>query len=246
MAWESVLGTITGLNGSTCGLVDTTKFPAQTPIGYAVTVDYTKFNIPNAEALAGIEFGEIMMTTNTGIVQLTDGTAINSVSSGGQSLKYSQPPFAGELASCSPNNDWWDWDKVYIICGVDIENQLGRVGILVAPKDNPPQSGWAEWCLAWSSVSDKAFNWINNNVIPNVQSITSNGGGATHIAKRTGQLKDLSSNLSDILIVSGGGGGGMLIGDTVYPGADAGGIAGNSDNSADQSTGYAFGQGENG
>lgn len=79
-----------------------------------------------------------------------------------------------------------------------------------------------------------------------VQTYTSNGGGATHIAKRTGQLKDLSSNLSDILIVSGGGGGGMLIGDTAYPGADAGGIAGNSDNSADQTTGYAFGQGENG
>ena len=74
----------------------------------------------------------------------------------------------------------------------------------------------------------------------------SNGGGATHIAKVTGQLKDLSSHLSDILIVSGGGGGGMLIGDTAYPGADAGGISGSGDNSADQSTGYAFGQGESG
>lgn len=82
--------------------------------------------------------------------------------------------------------------------------------------------------------------------VPPVQTYTSNGGGATHIAKVTGQLKDLSSNLSDILIVSGGGGGGMLIGDTAYPGADAGGIAGNGDNSADQTTGYAFGQGENG
>ena len=79
-----------------------------------------------------------------------------------------------------------------------------------------------------------------------IQLITSNGGGATHISKVTGQLKDLSSNLSDILIVSGGGGGGMLIGNTVYPGADAGGIAGNGTNSADQTTGYAFGQGENG
>lgn len=79
-----------------------------------------------------------------------------------------------------------------------------------------------------------------------IQTYTSNGGGATHIAKVTGQLKDLSSHLSDILIVSGGGGGGMLIGDTAYPGADAGGIAGNSDNSADQSTGNAFGLGESG
>lgn len=75
---------------------------------------------------------------------------------------------------------------------------------------------------------------------------TSNGGGATHIAKVTGQLKDLSSNLSDILIVSGGGGGGLLVDETEYAGADAGGVSGSGDNSADQSTGYAFGQGESG
>lgn len=73
-----------------------------------------------------------------------------------------------------------------------------------------------------------------------------NGGGATHIAKITGQLKDLSSNLSDILIVSGGGGGGLLSGDTDYSGKEAGGISGSGDNSADQTTGNAFGQGESG
>ena len=244
MAWESVLGTITGLNGSTCGLVDASKFPAQTPIGYTTTVDYTGFDVPNAEALAGIEFGGVMLDKNSGAIQLVDGTA--SGRTWGFSLDYNQPPNSGNLTSFSPNSDWFDWYKVYIICGVDVENQVGRVGLLMAPRSDPPQSGWAEWCLYWSSVSDKAFNWINNNVIPSVQSITSNGGGATHIAKVTGQLKDLSSHLSDILIVSGGGGGGMLIGDTVYPGADAGGIAGNSDNSADQATGYAFGQGESG
>lgn len=76
--------------------------------------------------------------------------------------------------------------------------------------------------------------------------ITSNGGGATHIAKVTGQLKDLSSNLSDILMVSGGGGGGLLVGDTDYSGKEAGGISGSGDNSADQSTGNAFGLGESG
>lgn len=75
---------------------------------------------------------------------------------------------------------------------------------------------------------------------------TSNGGGATHIAKVTGQLKDLSSNLSDILMVSGGGGGGLLVGETDYIGKEAGGISGSGDNSADQSTGNAFGQGESG
>lgn len=73
---------------------------------------------------------------------------------------------------------------------------------------------------------------------------TSNGGGATHIAKVTGQLKDLSSNLSDILLVSGGGCGGYLVGENVYDGADAGGISGSNYKSGTQSTGYAFGQGE--
>lgn len=73
---------------------------------------------------------------------------------------------------------------------------------------------------------------------------TSNGGGATHIAKVTGQLKDLSSNLSDILIVSGGGGGGLIVGETAYAGKEAGGISGSGSNSGNQSTGYAFGQGE--
>ena len=76
--------------------------------------------------------------------------------------------------------------------------------------------------------------------------VTSNGGGATHIAKRTGQLKDLSSNLSDILMVSGGGGGGLLVNTIEYTGKEAGGISGSGDNSADQSTGNAFGQGESG
>lgn len=72
-----------------------------------------------------------------------------------------------------------------------------------------------------------------------------NGGGATYISKRNAQLKDLSSYRSDILIVSGGGGGGLIKDSTVYTGKDAGGISGSGDNSADQSTGYAFGQGEN-
>lgn len=77
-------------------------------------------------------------------------------------------------------------------------------------------------------------------------SITAPGGGATHIAKVTGHLSALSSNLSDILIVAGGGGGGMIIDSVAYDGADAGGISGSGTNSANQTTGYAFGQGESG
>lgn len=51
------------------------------------------------------------------------------------------------------------------------------------------------------------------------------GGGATHIAKITGLLKDLSSNIDDILLVSGGGGGGCEGSDTRV-GGSGGGIEG--------------------
>ena len=97
-------------------------------------------------------------------------------------------------------------------------------------------------CADYSSGGTMYFK----NIKFEIAGATTNGGGATHIAKVTGQLKDLSSNLSDILIVSGGGGGGLLVDSTEYTGKEAGGISGSGDNSADQSTGNAFGQGESG
>ena len=86
------------------------------------------------------------------------------------------------------------------------------------------------------------WGWVKGS--EQMSDYTSNGGGATHIAKVTGQLKDLSA--SNILLVSGGGGGGLLSGETTYAGADAGGISGSGSNSGNQSSGYAFGQGESG
>ena len=96
----------------------------------------------------------------------------------------------------------------------------------------------------YAGNGDWYFKNIEITYEPPIPTYSSNGGGATHIAKRTGQLKDLSSYTSDILIVSGGGGGGLIVGDEVYNGADAGGISGSGSNSGNQSTGYAFGQGE--
>lgn len=82
---------------------------------------------------------------------------------------------------------------------------------------------------------------------PPVVPVTANGGGATHIAKISGLLSDIgSSNLEDIYIIAGGGGGALLIGEDEYAGKDAGGISGNGTNSANQTIGYAFGQGESG
>lgn len=46
------------------------------------------------------------------------------------------------------------------------------------------------------------------------------GGGATHIATKTGLLSELSSHLSDILIVAGGGGSGLAIDSNVWDGSE--------------------------
>lgn len=71
------------------------------------------------------------------------------------------------------------------------------------------------------------------------------GGGATHIATRTGILANLSSYKSDVLIVAGGGGGATFY----VNGAEGGGTSGGSSNGATggtQTSGYKFGQGQNG
>ena len=78
------------------------------------------------------------------------------------------------------------------------------------------------------------------------------GGGASHIATKTGKLEDLSEDLNDILIVAGGGGGGGLSDTT--PGNAGGYIGGSpkyngsavSNRSGTQSSGYVFGKGESG
>lgn len=89
-----------------------------------------------------------------------------------------------------------------------------------------------------------------NGVEQIVPIVTSSGGGATHIAKRTGLLATLSEHVSDILIVAGGGGGGGL--ENTAPGNGGGYQGGNpklndtpiSGRSGTQSTGNAFGKGQ--
>ena len=125
-------------------------------------------------------------------------------------------------------------DFYIVVCG-DADNENGLGGI------------WVYTSEYGMSLRKNNNSDINRAIYPYLQPVpaySSNGGGATHIAKVTGQLKDLSSNLSDILMVSGGGGGGYLVGENAYAGADAGGISGSNYKSGTQSTGYAFGQGE--
>lgn len=75
------------------------------------------------------------------------------------------------------------------------------------------------------------------------------GGGATHVAKRSGLLSTLASYLSDILGVAGGSGGtGMNYYGGVNTGGTGGGLEGGNGtyggNGGTQSTGFAFGLGE--
>ena len=72
----------------------------------------------------------------------------------------------------------------------------------------------------------------------------SSGGGATHIALRSGKLSTLSNNIEDILIVAGGGGGGYADTSTSVnnSGGDGGGYVGN--NGQQTTTGWgSFGYG---
>lgn len=67
------------------------------------------------------------------------------------------------------------------------------------------------------------------------------GGGATHIASTSGQLKTLSQNVSSVLIVAGGGGGGGSNGYdgdvNNHPGGNGGGIRGGDGKYADNKDG---------
>lgn len=74
---------------------------------------------------------------------------------------------------------------------------------------------------------------------------TASGGGATHIAKTSGLLRDLSNNRESILIVSGGGGGGFYHNNNnVKPWGDGGSGGGfNGGNGNTYGSGYAIGLG---
>lgn len=59
--------------------------------------------------------------------------------------------------------------------------------------------------------------------------VTGSGGGATHIALKSGTINNLENKIDDILIVAGGGGGGNFCNTQNHGhGGDAGGVAGNA------------------
>ena len=74
---------------------------------------------------------------------------------------------------------------------------------------------------------DGGYNGGGNGYAYNANQLNGSGGGATHIAKRTGLLYELENYKSDILIVAGGGGGcGSHNLTNVYSGGTGGGLNG--------------------
>ena len=102
--------------------------------------------------------------------------------------------------------------EYYLDFAIDTENQKGYF-VVISLQHVANRNQWQEF-IWLADGGNTLYNLLLN------QPFTSNGGGATHIAKVTGQLKDLSSNLSDILMVSGGGGGGLLLGDSGWHGTE--------------------------
>ena len=182
--------------------------------------------------------------TSSGDVIHVDANTTKSISDEHIEFRIDNTYAGGSLSYISL---WVDGTNVnYVYSGVLITD----FKIVIAINESTSGSSYIGiYSTQYNQIQIKYFNsnisaYLQDYLQPPVVPVTSNGGGATHIAKVTGHLSALSSNLSDILIVAGGGGGGMIIDSVAYDGADAGGISGSGNNSANQTTGYAFGQGE--
>lgn len=134
-----------------------------------------------------------------------------------------------------------------IAFGIDDDNQQASI-LLIEGDALPTERGAFSYTSTFTDTA-KAYQAIKG-IIASSSSIVSSGGGATHIAKRTGLLNTLSDHVDDILIVAGGGGGGGLENTTS---GNGGGFEGGdpklndtpiSNRSGTQSTGNAFGKGQ--
>ena len=93
--------------------------------------------------------------------------------------------------------------------------------------------------ILYVNVGENPSNYANNTSVNGgyngggsaiteaVADFAGGGGGATHIAMKSGILSSLSTSLNDILIVSSGGGGGYYHPHFNSIGGDGGGITGN-------------------
>jgi hypothetical protein len=134
-----------------------------------------------------------------------------------------------------------------IAFGINEADQQASI-LLISGSALPTEHGVTSF-KTYFTDNTKAYKAIKSITASSLTSLSS-GGGATHIAKRTGLLATLSDHIDDILIVAGGGGGGGL--ENTTPG-NGGGFEGGdpklndtviSDRSGTQSTGNAFGKGQ--
>jgi len=185
MAWENVIGgnDLLGV-GATCGLVDTTLFANEYPTGNPNQGQY----IPYASVSSTFVLGDLRIDANP---SRTITLAVGSV----QITYYNINPPGGsfkilsgwsEALSCAPNNSYWEGDKPYLVCGIDEENQRGKVGLLFKNQANAP-GGFTDWVCYWTpnNKGNEMYQWIKGNIAPlityNWESVpTISGNNETH------------------------------------------------------------------
>ena len=166
MAWENFIGGNDLLGeGGTCGLVDTSLFANEYPTGNPNQGQY----IPNASIPSTIVLGDLRINANpTRTITLAVGsiqtTYYNLTPPGGQFKILSG---SSEALSCSPNMSYWDGVYPYLVCGIDEENHLGKVGLLFKYQTGAP-GGFTDWVCYWTpnSKDGEMYLWLKGNIAP--------------------------------------------------------------------------------
>ena len=117
-------------------------------------------------------------------------------------------------------------------------NKKDKLFIVVGGKGENATSVSGDY-LGGYNGGGNAYHWKNNNIY------NASGGGATHIATVTGELKDLEDNKNSILIVAGAGGGSYygIPGNNIYAQGGAGGGTSGLDGTRRQDTTGGTGKG---
>ena len=167
MAWENFIGGNDLLGeGGTCGLVDATLFANEYPTGNPNQGQY----IPNASISSTIVLGDLRINANpTRTITLSVGsiqtTYYSSVTPAGGQFKILSG--SSEALSCSPKSTYWEGDKPYLVCGIDEENHLGKVGLLFRYQTGAP-GGFTDWVCFWTpnEKDGEMYYWLKSNIAP--------------------------------------------------------------------------------
>ena len=159
---------------------------------------------------ACLVYKELKVVINDGRVSSVEEGTCTFTNNYNQDVELYDIPFTGALKNVTINKTGKYLIEVWGAQGKDASNSKGGYGgyskgivtlnkndvIYVAVGGTNGYNGGASAPSNYTSSSRNDYYGT--------------GGGATHIATRTGLLKTLSSNVGDILIVAGGGGGGFF------------------------------------